>query len=102
MKISPCPFCGSSDTFLFESFVECRCCDATGPVGKNELIAIAFWNNRPPVVYNGKTAEEWYRLYAAAVEDLWIDVYDETIKDSSTADAATPPTAPCQPPSEAL
>jgi Lar family restriction alleviation protein len=97
MKISPCPFCGSSDVKLviydgsvLPWYFRCECCGTKGPVATNREAAIAFWNTRTGTVYNGKTAEEWYRLYVEALS-----------RENSLRYGLVPPVAPCPPPSEA-
>jgi hypothetical protein len=96
MKISPCPFCGSSNVGVYQkSFVQCRNCIATGPFTLDGQ-EIDLWNTRTGTTYNGKTAEEWCKLYAAAV--TYIDMHAATSSPSS----AGLPTAPCPPPLEAL
>jgi Lar family restriction alleviation protein len=72
MKILECPFCGSSDVGYWEEmrngWILCDNCRATGPSAPDEQEAITLWNASFSV-YNGKTAEEWYRLYKDAIAE---------------------------------
>ncbi len=56
-KLKPCPFCGSANVDVFNSFgdpstdenimnVECINCGAEGGIGKGEEKAAAAWNRR--------------------------------------------------------
>ncbi len=49
----PCPFCGGvevvsdGDENLYECYVQCRNCEATGPTAANHEVAISKWQQCP-------------------------------------------------------
>ena len=53
-QLKPCPFCGGKDVIddCCKSYSEklryvlCNECESQGPIGVNNEIAIAAWNNR--------------------------------------------------------
>lgn len=53
--LKPCPFCGRKDSVSINhyksdgewfSYVECKECVASGPVGRQTIDAIEAWNRR--------------------------------------------------------
>jgi Lar family restriction alleviation protein len=127
MKISPCPFCGSSDVdvrhddcCLRPYCVECVGCFAIGSARKTEDQAIESWNTRTGTDLSSVHAEIIARLNlleqmlckddakdAAGINthlrNVWWfrDSINEYFASRSGQSSATPPTAPCPPPSEA-
>ena len=52
-KLEPCPFCGSKDpcfAHVVSYWIECVCCEVTGPKTETQENAIKLWNSRsiPP------------------------------------------------------
>ncbi len=50
--LQPCPFCASPDAHLLEVDCQawamvCTVCGSIGPVGRDQTLASALWNNRP-------------------------------------------------------
>ena len=46
-KIKPCPFCGKKRCeWIWDDFVQCPDCRASGPERKTEHAAIVAWNKR--------------------------------------------------------
>ena len=114
MKISPCPFCGSSKVVEYKYecdiraySVACNKCITIGPGAKTAAKAIDLWNTRTGTVYNGKTAKEWCKMLIAKLVPIDQDGRDlvekarAAILKASAPSSAMPPTAPCQPQSEA-
>ena len=45
-QVKPCPFCGSDDLRVHNSYVECLGCAVAGPDGLDHAASIRAWSNR--------------------------------------------------------
>jgi Lar family restriction alleviation protein len=124
MKPLPCPFCGSSDVeFYIRRSIHrlfCGDCSAAGPVALGVQEAITLWNTRTGTVFASVHAEILERLNLLEqmmckddakdeieinthLRNVWWfrDSINEYFASRSAPSSATPPVAPCPPPSEA-